>query len=90
MALLTVVNREGEVVADDVTATNFMVVKRQCFGKGSALLVELDCGKEIMVDTVKLFRKLPRDAVYRARLLRRTTSRPQGLEHAGCNVWVEA
>ena len=70
--------------------TNFMVVKRQCFGKGSALLVELDCGEEIMVDTVKLFRKLPRDVVYRARLLRRTTSRPQGLEHAGCNVWVEA
>ena len=89
MARLAVVNREGEVVADGVTATNFMAFKRQC-GKGSALLVELDCGKEIMVDTVKLFRKLPRDAVYRARPLRRTTSRPQGLEHAGCSVWVEA
>ena len=86
MARLTVVNREGEVVADDVTATNYMAFERQC-GKGSALLVELDCAEEIMVDTV---RKLPRDVVYRARLLRRTTSRPQGLEHAGCNVWVEA
>ena len=90
MARLTVVNREGEVVADDVTATNFMVVKRQCFGKGSALLVELDCGEEIMVDTVKLFRKLPRDVAYRARLLRRTMSPPRGFEHAGCNVWAEA
>ena len=88
MARVTVVNREGEVVADDVTA-NYMAFKRQC-GKGSALLVGLDCGEEIMVDTVKLFGKLPRDAVYRARPLRRTTSRPQGLEHAGCNVWVEA
>ena len=76
MARLTVVNREGEVVADDVTGTNFMVVKRQWFGKGSALLVELDCGEEIMVDTVKLFRKLPRDVAYRARLLRRTMSPP--------------
>ena len=89
MARLTVVNRVDDIVADGMTAANFVASKRQC-GKGSALLVELDCGKEIMVDTVKLFRKLPRDAVYRARLLRRTTSRPQGLEHAGCNVWVEA
>ena len=90
MARLTVVNWEGEVVADDVTATNFMVAKSQCFGKGSALLVELDCAEEIMVDTVKLFRKLPRDVAYRARLLRRTMSSPEGLEHAGCNVWAEA
>ena len=89
MARLTVVNRVDDIVADGITAASFMAFKRQC-GKGSALLVELDCGKEIMVDTVKLFRKLPRDAVYRARLLRRTTSRPQGLEHASCSVWVEA
>ena len=89
MARLTVVNRVDDIVADGITAASFMAFKRQC-GKGSALLVELDCGKEIMVDTVKLFRKLPRDAVYRARLLRRTTSRPRGLERAGCNVWVEA
>ena len=89
MARLTVVNQVDDIVADGITAASFMAFKRQC-GKGSALLVELDCGKEIMVDTVKLFRKLPRDAVYRARLLRRTTSRPQGLEHAGCNLWVEA
>ena len=89
MARLTVVNREGEVVADDVTATNYMAFKRQC-GKGSALLVELDCGEEIMVDTVKLLRKLPRDVAYRAHLLRRTMSPPRGLEHAGCNAWAEA
>jgi len=89
MARLTVVNREGEVVADGVAATNFMAFKRQC-GKGSALLVELDCGEEIMVDTVKLLRKLPRDVAHRARLLRRTTSRPRGLEHAGCNIRAEA
>ena len=89
MARLTVVNRVDDIVADGVTAASFMAFKRQR-SKDSALLAELDCGKEIMVDTVKLFRKLPRDVVYRARLLRRTTSRPQGLEHAGCNVWVEA
>ena len=89
MARLTVVNREGEVVADDVTATNYMAFKRQC-GRGSALIVEVDCGEEIMVDTVKVLRKLPKDALYRARLLRRTMSPPEGLEHAGCNVWAEA
>ena len=53
-------------------------------------MVELDCGEEIVVDTVKLFRKLPRDAAYRARLLRRTMSPPKGLEHAGCHVLTEA
>ena len=87
MARVTVVNREGEVVADDVTATNYMAFKRQC-GRGIALIVELDCGEDIFIDTV--FRKLPKDALYRARLLRRTMSPPEGLEHAGCNVWVEA
>ena len=89
MARLTVVNRVGDVVAYGITAASFMAFKRQC-GKGSALLVELDCGEEIMVDTAKLFRKLPRDVAYRARLLRRTMSPPRGLEHAGCNVWAEA
>ena len=63
IALVTVVNREGEVVADDVTATNHMAFKRQC-GRGSALIVELDCGEDIFRDTVKVFRKLPKDALY--------------------------
>ena len=61
-------------------------------GKGAAVVVELACGSEILVDTVGLLRKLPRGAVYKARLLRRTTKIPKGLENeaARSNVWVEA
>ena len=68
-----------------------MAFRRRC-GKGAAVVVELTCGEEIMVDTVGLLRKLPRGAIYKARLLRRTTEIPEGLENeaAGNNIWVEA
>ena len=77
-------------MADGVTAETFMAFRRRC-GKGAAVVVELTCGGEILVDTVGLLRKLPR-GVYKARILRRTTKIPKGLENeaARSNVWVEA
>ena len=78
-------------MADGVTAETFVAFKRHC-GKGAVALVELTCGSEILVDTVKLFKKLPRGANYKARLLRKTTEIPKGLgnEVARSDVWVEA
>ncbi len=78
-------------MADGVTAETFMAFKRRC-GKGTAVVVELTCGEEIMVDTVGLLRKLPRGAIYKARLLRRTTELPKGLENeaARSDIWVYA
>ena len=52
-------------------------------------MVELDCGEELFVDTVKLLRKPPRDAVNKARLLCRVIAPPEGIDAAGHNVWVE-
>ena len=91
IASLTMFNRAGDVVADGVTAETFVAFKRRC-GKGAAALVELTCGSEILVDTVKLFKKLPRGANYKARLLCKTTETPKGLgnEVARSDIWVEA
>ena len=50
----------------------------------------LDCGEEILVDTCKLFKRLPRGACYTARLLKSPTSIPGGLEAKWPDVWVEA
>ena len=84
-------NRAGNVVVDGVIAETFVEFKRRC-GKGAAALVELTCGSEILVDTVRLLKKLPRGANYKARLLRKTTEIPKGLEAeiARNNIWVEA
>ena len=92
MASLTIFNRAGDVAADGVTAETFMAFKRRC-GKGAAVVVELTtCGEEILVDTVRLLRKLPRGASYKARLLRKTTEIPKLLENeaARSDIWVEA
>ncbi len=91
MASLTIFNRAGDVLADGVPAETFVAFRRRR-GNGAAVVVELTCGEEIMVDTVGLLRKLPRGAIYKARLLRRTTEIPKGLENEAVrsNVWVEA
>ena len=39
--------------------------------------------------TCKLFRRLPRGACYNARLLKKPTSVPEGLEVKGHDVWME-
>ena len=89
MASLRVVNKTGEVVADGVTPETFLRFKKQQ-GKGCAVSVELDCGKELFVDTVKLFRRLPKNAVYKAHLLKRVKNPPEILDCAGHDVWVVA
>ena len=90
MATLTVLNKANEVVADGVTLGTFAQFKRQC-GRGCALIVELDCGEEIMVDTCKLFKRLPKGVRYNARLLKRATTNLKGLgETTNYNVWEEA
>ena len=84
---LVVYNRAGEVVGDGVSAQSFMDFKRHC-GKRTAVIVDLD---EVFVETCTLFKRLPRGATYRARLLQRTSQIPDGLarEASGHNVWVE-
>ena len=41
------------------------------------------------MDTCKLFRRRPRGACYTARLLKKPTSVPEGLEVKGHDVWME-
>ena len=58
-------------------------------GRGCAVLVTLDCGEEILVDTCKIFRKLPSGAHYSARLLKRVTKVPEGVGPKIRTMWVE-
>ena len=87
MCQLSVVDKAGNVVAEGVTAEKFAAFKKQQ-GRGSAVVVELHCGKEVFVDTVQLLRRFPRD-VYKGRLLRRVVKPPAGLNATGHAVWVE-
>ena len=60
-------------------------------GKGTAVIVQLDCREEVMIETCKLFKKLPRGITCKALLLRRTAVIPTELadEASGYQVWVE-
>ena len=92
MATVRVINSKGECVADASTPQSFVDFKKRCAEEGLgrvALVVTLDCGKEIFVDTCKLFRRLTRGACYTARLLKKPTSIPEGLEVKGHDVWME-
>ena len=89
---LVVYNKAGEVIGAGIAADSFMDFNRR-FGRNTAVLVELaTCGEEIFVSTCKLFKRLPRGATYRARLLQRTSAIPAQLTQgaSGCHVWVEA
>ena len=93
MATLRVINSKSECVAEALTPQSFVDFKRRCANEGVrriALIVTLDCGEELFMDTCKLFRRLPRGACYNARLLKKPTSVPEGLEAKGHDVWVEA
>ena len=93
MATVRVINSNSECVADALTAQSFVDFKKRCAEEGLgrvALVVTLDCGEEIFMDTCKLFKRLPRGACYTALLLKSPTSIPDGLEAKGPNVWVEA
>ena len=93
MATLRIINSKSECVADALTAQSFVDFKKRCAEEGFgrvALVVTLDCGEEIFMDTCKLFRRRPRGACYTAHLLKKPTSVPEGLEVMGHDVWVEA
>ena len=93
MATVRVINSNTECVADALTAQSFVDFKKRCAEEGFgrvALVVTLDCGEEIFMDTCKLFKRLPRGACYAALLLKSPTSIPDGLEAKGPDVWVEA
>ena len=80
-------------MADALTAQLFVDFKKRCGEEGFgrvALVVTLDCGEGIFMDTCKLFKRLPRGACYTALLLKSPTSIPDGLEAKGPDVWVEA
>ena len=93
MATLRIINSKSECVADALTAQSLVDFKKRCaeevFGR-VPLVVTLDCGEEIFMDTCKLFKRLPRGACYTALLLKSPTSIPDGLEAKGPDVWVEA
>ena len=93
MATVRVINSNSECVADALTAQSLVDFKKRCAEEGLgrvALVVTLDCGEEIFMDTCKLFKRLPRGACYTALLLKSPTSIPDGLEAKGPDVWVEA
>ena len=93
MATLQIINSRGECVEEALTPRSFVDFKKRCAEDGLgrvALVVTLDCGEEIFLDTCKLFRRLPRGACYTARLLRSPTSVPESLKAKGHVVWVEA
>ena len=93
MTTLRVINSKSECVAEALTPQSFVDFRKRCAKEGLgrvALVVTLDCGEEIFLDTCKLFRRLPRGACYTARLLTSPTSVPEGLEAKGHDVWVEA
>ena len=89
MATLCVTNKQNEVLATTLSAGSFMAFRKK-LGKGSAVLVRLDCGEEILVDTCKIFRKLPSGAHYNARLLKRAAKVQEGIGAQNHTVWVEA
>ena len=93
MATVRVINSKGECAAEALTPQSFVDFKKRCAEEGlgrAALIVTLDCGEEIFMDTCKLFERLPRGACYTALLLKSPTSIPEGLEAKGPDVWVEA
>ena len=93
MPTVRVINSNSECVADALTAQSFVDFKKRCAEEGFgrvALVVTLDCGEEISMDTCKLFKRLPWGTCYTARLLKSPTSIPEGLEAKGHDVWVEA
>ena len=93
MATLRIINSKSECVVDALTAQSFVDFKKRCAEEGlgrAVLIVKLDCGEEIFMDTCRRFRRLPRGAWYTARLLKKPTSVAEGFEAKGHDVWVEA
>ena len=93
MATLRIINSRDDCVEEALTPQKFVDFKKRCAEEGlgwAALIVKLDCGEEIFMDTCRRFRRLPRGACYTARLLKKPTSVAEDLEAKGHDVWVEA
>ena len=61
MATLRVINSKSECVAEVLPPQLLVDFKRRCVNEGVgriALVVTLDCGEELFMDTCKLFRRL--------------------------------
>ena len=86
MATLTVLNRAEELVADGLRAESFMDFRRKF--RDSALIITLDCGEAIFVDSCKLLRKPPKGH-YTANLLKKARSIPEGIGAEESTVWME-
>ena len=93
MATVRVINSKGECVAEALTPQSSVDFKKRCAEEGFGrvpLVVSLDCGEEMFMDTCKLFKRLPRGSCYTARLLKSPTSVAEGLQAKGHDVRVEA
>ena len=80
-------------MAEALTPQSFVDFKKCCAKEGVgriALIVALDCGEEIFMDTCKLFKRFPQGACYTARLLKSPTPIPESLEAKAHDVRVEA
>ena len=67
MATLRIINSKSECVADALTAQSFVDFKKRCAEEGFgrvALVVTLDCGEEIFMDTCRGCRRIPRRVLY--------------------------
>ena len=66
MATLRIMSSKSECVADALAAQSFVDFKKRCAEEGFgrvALVVTLDCGEEMFMDTCKLFKRLPQGCV---------------------------
>ena len=92
MATLRIISSNSECVAEALTSQSFVDFKKRCAEEGLgrvAFVVVLDRGEDIFMDTCKLFRRLPRGACYTARMLKKPTPVPEGLEVKGHDMLME-
>ena len=93
MATLWIINSKSECVADAFTVQSIVDFKKRCGEEGFGrvtLVVTLDCGEEIFMDTCKLFKRFPQGACYTARLLKSPSSILEDLEEKEHDVLVES
>ena len=89
MTTLRVYNKAGECL-DEVTVGNWASFKRQQAGK-VALLLRVGEDDHALIDTLKLFRRLP-PGLYDARLVKKVALPRKYTRGAlvGCDAWDEA
>ena len=81
MATLRVINSKSECVAEALTPQSFVDFKRRCANEGVgriALIVTLDCGEQLFMDTCKLLKRLPKHPRRPTRGPQERSGAPQG------------